>query len=74
MQKRLEDKNIEIQLTEKAKNYLIENGYDAIYGARPLKRFVQKKLETLIARKILEQEIKPNSKIEIDYNGELYLK
>ena len=47
MQKRLEDKNIEIQLTEKAKDYLIENGYDAIYGARPLKRFVQKKLETL---------------------------
>ena len=74
LQKRLEDKNIEIQLTEKAKDYLIENGYDAIYGARPLKRFVQKKLETLIARKILEQEIKPNSKIEIDYNEELYLK
>ena len=74
LQKRLEDKNIEIQLTEKAKDYLIENGYDAIYGARPLKRFVQKKLETLIARKILEQKIKPNSKIEIDYNGELYLK
>ena len=74
LQKRLEDKNIEIELTEAAKDYIIENGYDATYGARPLKRFVQKKLETLIARKILEQKIQPNSKIEIDYNEELYLK
>ena len=74
LQKRLEDKNIEIVLTQKAKDYIIENGYDAIYGARPLKRFVQKKLETLIARKILEKKIQPNSKIEIDYNEELYLK
>ncbi len=65
---RLKDMQIEIKLTDNAKNYLIENGYDPVYGARPLKRFVQKKLETLIAKKILEQEILPKSKINIDFD------
>ena len=68
LEKRLEDKHLKLDLTEEAKKYLIDNGYDSIYGARPLKRFVQKKLETLIARKILAQEIKPNSTIKVDYN------
>ncbi len=63
---RLEDKHISIELTENAKSYLIENGYDQVYGARPLKRYVRKKLETLIAEKILTQEIKPMSTIKID--------
>ena len=68
-------KNIELKLTQSAKDYLIDNGYDEIYGARPLKRFVQKKLETLIAKKLLTQEILPNSKVEIDCeNNELILK
>ena len=48
------------------KKYLINNGYDEIYGARPLKRFVQKKLETLIAKSILEQKILPNTIVKID--------
>ena len=48
LQKRLTDKNIKLELTQSAKDYLIDNGYDEVYGARPLKRFVQKKLETLI--------------------------
>ena len=69
LNKRLEDRQINIKLSDKAKTYLIDNGYDQIYGARPLKRFVQKKLETLIARKILEQVIVPKSKIKIDYDG-----
>ena len=55
-----------MELTEAAKNYLIDNGYDEIYGARPLKRFVQKKLETLIAKKILTQEILPNTTVVVD--------
>ena len=63
LEKRLEDKHIKLQLTPSAKDYLIDNGYDGIYGARPLKRFVQKKLETLIAKKILSQEILPNSTV-----------
>ena len=74
LEKRLEDKHIHLELTDSAKNYLIDNGYDEIYGARPLKRFVQKKLETLIAKKILTQEILPNSTVTIDCkNDELYL-
>ena len=66
LEKRLEDKHIRLELTEAAKNYLIDNGYDEIYGARPLKRFVQKKLETLIAKKILTQEILPNTTVVVD--------
>ena len=66
LNKRLEDKHIKLELTNKAKEYLIENGYDQVYGARPLKRYVRKKLETLVAEKILNQEIKPMSKIKVD--------
>lgn len=75
LERRLEDKHIKLELTESAKNYLIDNGYDEFYGARPLKRFVQKKLETLIARKILSQEILPNTTVTIDCeNNELQAK
>ena len=69
LEKRLEDKRITLELNSKAKDYLIDNGYDEVYGARPLKRFVQKKLETLIAKEILEQKILPDTKVQIDYNG-----
>jgi len=70
LNKRLEDKEIKLTLTDNAISYLIENGYDMIYGARPLKRFVQKTLETLIARCILEQKILPKSNVNIDYSNE----
>ena len=66
LEKRLSDKHIELRLTNEAKSYLIDNGYDEVYGARPLKRFVQKKLETLIAKKILTGEIVANTKVYID--------
>ena len=66
LEKRLEDKHITLELTDKAKEYLIDNGYDEVYGARPLKRFVTKKLETLIAEKILTQEISPSSNVVVD--------
>lgn len=69
LNKRLADRQIEIKLTDDAIKYLIDNGYDAVYGARPLKRFVQKKLETLIARKILEQAIVPKSKVVVGFDG-----
>ncbi|MBR3133658.1 MAG: ATP-dependent chaperone ClpB [Clostridia bacterium] len=72
LQKRLDEKQIKISLTDKAKEYLIDNGYDSVYGARPLKRFVQKKLETLIARRILEQRINKGDSVSVDLvNGEL---
>ena len=75
LEKRLSDKHIELKLSESAKNYLIDNGYDEVYGARPLKRFVQKKLETLIAKKILTGEIVPNSVVNIDCkDNELVIK
>ena len=75
LEKRLEDKHITLELTQEAKNYLIDNGYDQVYGARPLKRFVTKKLETLIAQNILEQKISPSSKVLIDCeNDKLIIK
>ena len=69
LNKRLADQEITIELTGKAKDYLIKNGYDPAYGARPLKRFVQKKLETLIAREIIKQTILPKQNVKVDYNG-----
>ena len=66
LNKRLAEQEISVELTDSAKNYLITNGYDAIYGARPLKRFVQKKVETLIAREIIKQTILPKQKVTID--------
>ena len=75
LEARLEDKNIRLNLTDNAKDYLIDNGYDEVYGARPLKRFVQRKLETFIARKILTNEIIPNSTVTVDFeNNELCIK
>ncbi len=70
LERRLEDKHIKLEVTQDAKNYLIDNGYDEVYGARPLKRFVQKKLETLIARKILANEILPNTTVVVDCKDE----
>ena len=64
---RLTDINIKINLTDNAVNYFIDNGYDEYYGARPLKRLVNNKLETLIAKKLINNEIKQNSNICVDY-------
>ena len=66
LNKRLAEQEISVELTNSAKDYLITNGYDAVYGARPLKRFVQKKVETLIAREIIKQTILPKEKVTID--------
>ena len=75
LEKRVEDKHIKLELTKEAKGYLIENGYDEAYGARPLKRFVQKKLETLIAKEILIGKILPNTVVRVDcLNNELVIK
>lgn len=66
LNKRLENQEITIELTDNAKEYLIKNGYNPVYGARPLKRFVQKKVETLIAKEIIKQTILPKQKVIID--------
>lgn len=69
LQKRLEEKQITVNLTKAAKEYVVDQGYDPIYGARPLKRFIQSKIETLIAKEIITNDVKPKSILTIDYNG-----
>ena len=64
---RLQDKRIKITLTNKAKSEIIDASYDENYGARPIKRFVQRNIESLIANEILNDKIKYNSSISIDY-------
>ncbi len=66
LNKRLEDKEITIQLTEAAKQLIADSAYDPIYGARPLKRYLQKNVETLSARLILSDQVKPQDIIMID--------
>ena len=66
---RLEDKGLKLQITEKAKDLIIEQGYDVSFGARPLKRFISGTLETMLAREILKNNINPNSTIEVDSDG-----
>ncbi|MGB9643111.1 MAG: hypothetical protein ACPL3Q_07945, partial [Candidatus Ratteibacteria bacterium] len=63
---RLADKKINIQLTDTARNWLAEHGYDPNYGARPLKRLIQKEIENPLAIKLLSGEFPEGSKIEID--------
>ena len=66
---RVSDREIHITLTDAAKRYIVEEGYDPVYGARPLKRFLQKNVETLAAKLILADDVMPQNTIEIDYDG-----
>ena len=63
---RLEDRELSISLTKDAEQYIVEHGYDPVYGARPLKRYLQKNVETLAARIILSGEVHAQDVIEID--------
>ena len=63
---RLADKEIKVELTDAANSYIVENGYDPVYGARPLKRFLQKHVETLSAKLILSDQISTGQTIVID--------
>ena len=67
---RLKDLNLSITLTPAARNYFVENGYDEYYGARPLKRLVSRELETVLAKQLIENSIKANSKLEVDYQND----
>ncbi len=66
---RLVDREIAIKLTESAKQHIIDQGYDQVYGARPLKRYLQKNVETLVAKMILAGSVSTQSAIVIDYDG-----
>ena len=67
LRKRLSDKQISLEVTDNAKNYVIEGGYDVVYGARPLKRFIQQTIETEIAKKIISEDIAPGTTLVVDY-------
>jgi ATP-dependent Clp protease ATP-binding subunit ClpB len=70
LNKRLEDREISVELTEDAEHFIVEHGYDPVYGARPLKRFLQKHVETLSAKLILADEVHTNDVILIDVEGD----
>jgi ATP-dependent Clp protease ATP-binding subunit ClpB len=70
--KRLEERSIKLKLTEEAKKELVKLGYDPAYGARPLKRVVQRYLETPLAEKIIKGEIKDNTTLVVDYDGKSF--
>ena len=74
-EKRLQDKRLHLVITDKAKEYIINSSYDEKYGARPIKRYVQRNIETLIANAIINDQIKYGSTITIDLiNNQLTLK
>ena len=72
LRERLADKTLSLEITDAAKDYIIDKGFDPVYGARPLKRFLQSKVETLIARTILTGNLSTGSALTIDYkDGQL---
>ena len=75
LNKRLADRELTIKLTDEAKKYVADNGYDPVYGARPLKRYLQKHVETLAAKVILEGKVNMGDTITFDVKeGELVVK
>lgn len=73
LQKRLDDKHIKLNVKDEAKKFIVDNGYDANFGARPLRRFIQSKVETLVAKKLIECDLSAGDTISIDAeNGTLF--
>ena len=73
IEKRLSDKRIKIKLTDKAKKFIIDSSYDSEFGARPIKRFVSRNLETLLATEIINDTVKYNSTVEFDASDKLFI-
>ena len=67
---RLKDRLIDLKVTERAKDYLVRGGYDAVFGARPLKRFIEEKLETMLAREIIAGNVSKDAAVTVDSDGE----
>ncbi|MBO4873416.1 MAG: type VI secretion system ATPase TssH, partial [Lachnospiraceae bacterium] len=67
--KRLEDKELSLKLTDAAKDKIIDEGFDPVYGARPIKRYIQAEIETRIARAILEDKWKAGDTVTVDVEG-----
>ena len=70
---RLSDKKITLKLTENAKKYIIDHSYDENYGARPIKRYVTRNLETVLASAIIEDEIKFGSQVTVDVKDDQFI-
>ncbi len=68
--KRLEERRLSLKVSERAKQAILEEGYDPVYGARPLKRLIQSRVETLIAKSIIENDVAPDTVFTVDYDGE----
>ncbi len=69
---RLSQKQLSVSVTDNAKQAIIEEGYDSVYGARPLKRLIQRKVETLIARSIIAEDIAPGTHLTVDFSDNSY--
>ncbi|MBR0216543.1 MAG: type VI secretion system ATPase TssH, partial [Clostridia bacterium] len=66
LNRRLQDRKLRVELTDRAMTYVIDQGFDPIYGARPLKRYLQSHVETLVARKIISAEVHPGDTLLVD--------
>ena len=74
LQNRLRAKQLELVMTPAARDYIVEAGYDPVYGARPLKRLLQSRVETMVAKTIIAQDLAPGTKLTIDCkDGQLVL-
>ena len=69
LQRRLSDKQLTLELTPEAKSYIVDQGYDPVYGARPLKRFLQTKVETMLALMIIADDLVPGTHLEVYMDG-----
>ena len=69
LQKAPGGKALTVELTQAAKDYVVDSGYDPVYGARPLRRFLQSKVETAIAKAIISRDLRPRTHLVVDYNG-----
>ena len=74
LRNRLEKNNINVEFTDGVRKYVIDNSYNTTYGARPIKRFIQKNIETEIAKKIISSEVQPTKSYTIDYQGKLIVR
>jgi ATP-dependent Clp protease ATP-binding subunit ClpB len=70
VRQRLKDRRVTLEITGDARNYLARSGFDPVYGARPLKRLIQREIETALARKLVAGELEENSRVTVDFDGE----
>lgn len=68
--RRVENKRLGLKVSKRAKEYIVDQGFDSIYGARPLKRYIQSHVETLIAKMILAHDLEPDTVLYVDYDGD----